>query len=164
MPSTIGSRIKEARSKAGLTQVALANAVHAHKFTVSKWERGETAPGKPSDYVAIAKVCDVAIPWLKDSDGSVNDSYVPPVEEGRRLRENRMLSSSTHGTGHAISMATGSGKTDWGLVAYMATKLLQMEPGIGAERLGRVMELGYAMAARGPLDDELLATILKAVA
>lgn len=38
--------LKRLRSKLGLSQVALAKLVGAHAMTVSKWERGVSAPGE----------------------------------------------------------------------------------------------------------------------
>ena len=154
--SLLGDRLKAARAKAGLTQEALAEAVNAHKFTISKWERGATTPGKPSDYVAISKATGVSITWLRDGKGSVDDPYVAPVEEARRLREANLSS-------HVVSVGTGSGKTDWFFIANMAVRVLGMEPTIKPERLARVMELGITMASKGTLDDEVVATILRLV-
>jgi DNA-binding XRE family transcriptional regulator len=152
--SVVGNRIKQARVKALLTQEGLADLVSAHKFTVSKWERGETSPGKPSDYVAIAKACNVSHEWLKNGVGSVNDPYAPVYEEGRRHRESQT----------SVSGFFGSGKTNsWLVIANLMSMIVEQERSIKPERLAKVLELGCAMAERAPLDNQLVATILRMV-
>ena len=44
MNETLGQRIKHARRSAGMTQEALANAVHVSRQTVSLWENDKTEP------------------------------------------------------------------------------------------------------------------------
>ena len=155
--SVVGDRIKKSREKAGLTQVQLAKAMSVHKFTVSKWERGETSPQKPSDYVALAKTLNVPIGWIRDGKGSANDPYVPPVEEARRIRESK-------GDLGRTSNRTCGEECNWLLLAELAVKALGLEPKIQTERLARVLELGQAMAAKGAQPDgEMVATILRMV-
>jgi len=161
--SVVGDRIKQARTKAGLTQVQLGEAVHAHKFTVSKWERGDTSPGKPSDYLAIAKACGVSINWLRDGKGTIEDPYVAPANEDRRLREQRI--TAPHGQAMKVGQIQ-SGKTNsYQWVAALAAKLLRLDPSLQEDRLARILELGSAMAERGgQIDDEMCITLLRMVA
>ena len=44
MTETLGQRIKAARKGAGMTQEALANAVHVSRQSVSLWENDKTEP------------------------------------------------------------------------------------------------------------------------
>ena len=154
MASIVGDRIKQARTKAGLTQEGLGDAIGSHKFTVSKWERGETSPGKPSDYVRVAQVCNVSHGWLKNGVGSVDETYLPVYEEGRRTRERELSGKHTKGT--------AQGQPDWTLIANLVGRFVNqatMKP----DRLAKALELGYAMAARGTLDEEMVQTILRMV-
>jgi len=52
--NTLGQDIAAAREAAGLTQLALANAMGIDPQTISRWERGERRPS-PSDCYRIAE-------------------------------------------------------------------------------------------------------------
>ena len=50
----LGRDIAAAREAAGLTQLALANAIGVDPQTISRWERGERTPG-PNDLYRIGE-------------------------------------------------------------------------------------------------------------
>lgn len=70
----IGKRFKEARDRAGFTQVGLARAVDCDPSTISRIERGEV---HPSGEVAanVARACRVDVNTLLGID--VSDSTPP---------------------------------------------------------------------------------------
>ena len=51
----IGSKIKEARMKAGFTQEQIAEALGVSRQTISNWENGRTYP----DIVSVVKMSDL---------------------------------------------------------------------------------------------------------
>lgn len=60
---TVGQRVKEARKKAGLSQLQLAEAIGVKQPTISELERGES---QSSSYlIQIAQACDVNPLWLQ---------------------------------------------------------------------------------------------------
>lgn len=68
LAATVGSRVRLARTRAGLTQQQLADALGARDgMKVSRWERGEHLPSGGS-LVALAAVLDVSPSWFYESE------------------------------------------------------------------------------------------------
>ena len=63
MSDTIGSRITEARDRAGLTKHALSIALDVYPATIAAWEAGRAEP-RASDIVALASHLNVRPGWL----------------------------------------------------------------------------------------------------
>lgn len=72
---TMGSRIIQARKRAGLTSAKLADAVGCRSVTVWRWESGNCTPNMKSAQ-NIARVCGVSLSWLVDGSGRM--SMTPP--------------------------------------------------------------------------------------
>lgn len=74
--SEIGQRIRDARSRAGLTQPALGEVLGVEKAAISKYEAGEAKRGVPIEFlIRIAKKCNVTLDWL-----ITGDNPKPPPE------------------------------------------------------------------------------------
>lgn len=70
---TVGSRVKEARKKAGLSQLQLAEAIGVKQPTISELERGES---QSSSYlIQIAQVCNVEPSWLQTGVIALNEVH-----------------------------------------------------------------------------------------
>ncbi len=73
-------RLKQARKKAGLTQVELAERAGIKQASISEIERGLT---RTSGYlVKLAQICGVDPVWLSDGTGSPDPSFNTNVEQG----------------------------------------------------------------------------------
>ena len=66
--SSIGSRIREARVRAGLNQVELAALLKAGRVTISQWETGAKKVG-PRSLSALARALSVEELWLTVGQG-----------------------------------------------------------------------------------------------
>lgn len=70
---TVGQRVKEARKKAGLSQLQLAEAIGVKQPTISELERGES---QSSSYlIQIAQECDVDPIWLQTGAIVLDESH-----------------------------------------------------------------------------------------
>lgn len=76
---TFGTRLKQAREQAGLTQESLATASGVKQGTISKIERGESESS--TFVVQLAIACKVRIEWLALNTGPMLDTRLPPDEE-----------------------------------------------------------------------------------
>jgi SOS-response transcriptional repressor LexA len=74
---TIGSKIRELRERAGLTQTALAKAVGVSKAAVSQWESDETTPTGPN-LVKCATILDVTAESLTRTNSANVETIMPP--------------------------------------------------------------------------------------
>lgn len=63
-PSTLGSRLRDARTWRRLEQTQLAEALDVSRATISNYENGVTKPSK-LQVAAWAVVCDVDVDWLR---------------------------------------------------------------------------------------------------
>lgn len=64
----LGSRIREARKAAGISQETLGEKLGVHRNTTNRWEReGGTAP-TPAQLRAIARETGVSVEWLLEED------------------------------------------------------------------------------------------------
>lgn len=79
---TVGSRIKSARQRLGLTQEDLGCALKVTRAAVAQWEAGESTP-RFERLDQLATVLDVNKSWLVD--GSANDLIHPAQERAREL-------------------------------------------------------------------------------
>ncbi|HEX4854202.1 helix-turn-helix transcriptional regulator [Arenimonas sp.] len=68
MPST-AERIRRARSLAGLSQVALAEAVGVRRSAVAQWERRDGCLPSMQHLIAIAGTTGVRLEWLGTGEG-----------------------------------------------------------------------------------------------
>ena len=75
----LASRIREARTGAGLTQRALAALVGVASHTISCWESGRTKPS-PEHLAAIASHCETGV---REVEGSEASRRVPVTREER---------------------------------------------------------------------------------
>lgn len=60
---TLGTRIKKARTMAGLTQEQLAEKCEVATMTVSQWEQGRRVPSLPK-LDLISEMCDVPLEFF----------------------------------------------------------------------------------------------------
>ncbi len=77
----LGQRIKEARTKAGLSQEALADKLNIARRTVLEYEKGLSDP-KVSTLQRIAEICGVDSAWLLTGNKAQGTTgyYVPPSD------------------------------------------------------------------------------------
>jgi len=85
----LGSRIKYARERAGLSQEDVARRFKVHRAAVSQWENGKTRPAS-GKLAELADVLSVSAEWLLGNDyacttgaGAVQEvdaspNYIPP--------------------------------------------------------------------------------------
>lgn len=64
----VAKRLREARERAGLTAVVLAQKIERHPSQVSRWENGVDAP-RADVILAIARACGVSTDWLLSGEG-----------------------------------------------------------------------------------------------
>lgn len=85
--TTIGQKIKQVRTAAGLTQVAFASAVGVDQSTVSRWERDRQEPD-PDQLLALAQFSNEPmenfIQLIKDDGVGLRSIYVTGVCETNR--------------------------------------------------------------------------------
>lgn len=62
-PMSLGTRIREARLSAGLTQDQLGDALMLSKQALSQWENGHSSPSR-ENCIAIARETNVPLAWL----------------------------------------------------------------------------------------------------
>lgn len=150
-----GERLAKARKAAGWTQEALADAIRVHKFTISKWERGDTRPGKPSDFDALGQALNVSAAWLRAGEGDPGAPYEPEeaAHDARRRRARAIP---------ALAAKQRPG-TDWQVVGRLARQLVDLDPTVGPEHLGRALTIAYALHQRGAWDEDLARQILAGV-
>ena len=66
LPTILGSRIRQARRLAGLSQSQLAAKISAHPTSVSDWERGVNEPSV-RHMTSIAEVTSKSLDWFMES-------------------------------------------------------------------------------------------------
>lgn len=98
----IGTRIRDIRKRAGLTQGVLGERLGVTASSVSSYESGEYTPS-PDCLVAIAKIGGVSLDWLLTGQGEIRtgvinetlESYAPTKidEESEEWRRSRALPS-----------------------------------------------------------------------
>lgn len=62
-PSTLGSRIEQARRETGLTTQQLAERVGVRRKTVESWERDKSKP-RSNMLTTVAGLLNVSVAWL----------------------------------------------------------------------------------------------------
>lgn len=77
-PKVVGERIRQARLKAGMTQVQLARAINTSERNVVRWESGRNAP-RVEHLVAIAKATDHDTSFFLEDDESDDEEADPPM-------------------------------------------------------------------------------------
>lgn len=75
---TLGDRIRDARTRAELSQEQLAERAGVYQTTLSRWERGGGENASARALQAIAEATGVSLAWLLDGD----DSALPPTGTG----------------------------------------------------------------------------------
>lgn len=88
--TTIGERIREARSRAGMTQRTLAELVGVSASAVTQWESGSTKGLKPDNLFSVADALRVSPRWLAIGR---NDT----IAQGQQLEEPQPAYSSGPG-------------------------------------------------------------------
>jgi transcriptional regulator with XRE-family HTH domain len=78
MTQTLGQRIREARTKRGLTQSALAQAIGAREAQVCNWERDKHKPAAET-VASLAEALDKSSDWLL---GREQGTAEPATAEG----------------------------------------------------------------------------------
>lgn len=79
----MGDRIKEARKRAGVSQIDLAKAVDMSQQALSMLERGDT--GSSKKLVDIAEALNVSAHWLANGrDLDALEKRLQPIESGQR--------------------------------------------------------------------------------
>jgi DNA-binding XRE family transcriptional regulator len=139
--SSFSDRLKQARVKAELTQDQLAERIGVHKFTVSKWEMGKTHPGKPTDYLDIALVLDVATEWLQKGVGEMGHYTPPPSDRLGRSKLRRSMPAL-----ETIPM-------DWTKMGDLVGKIHAIDPSINDEKMAKALRLLWVFAGRGQVVD-----------
>ena len=71
MPTT-ADRIRRARTLAGLSQIALAQALGVNRSAVAQWERRDGCLPSMQHLVALAKATQVQVEWLGTGEGEMN--------------------------------------------------------------------------------------------
>lgn len=98
-PSTLGSRIREARKAQGLTILELSKKLKSYPANVSNWEAGKGKPRKTALY-EIAGILNVPVEWLLTGAGKMSDD--PKVLE----KTSSLHQDKPHGAlGHRIYLA-----------------------------------------------------------
>ena len=69
---TLGSRMKEQRLARGMTQQAIASAIHVNKCTIQRYETDQIQLPKQPVVAAIAQALGVSVAWLMCE---VDDKY-----------------------------------------------------------------------------------------
>ena len=78
-PSTLGSRLRDARAWRKLEQTQLADALDVSRATISNYENGVTKPSK-LQVAAWAVVCDVEVDWLRTGTFETENAPTPKGE------------------------------------------------------------------------------------
>lgn len=78
MTNTVGSRIKHARERAGLTQAELGERLGVDQTYVSRWERDEITP-RGSTRLKIANALGVRTEWLRTGEGAMDFPMRDPI-------------------------------------------------------------------------------------
>ena len=153
-------RLIQARQNKQLTQDQLGELLKVHRFTVSKWETERSHPQKPTAYDDIAHALDVRVEWLRDGDGEPGHYAPSPIDRERRAANSRRLPERAL----PPNDAGAPDGMDWGLLASIV-RLLEREPLLSQDALGRALGLAYTLVSRGRevLDERLVETIRLAV-
>lgn len=85
MPESIGSRVRTARKKRGLTQAALAKAVSVDQTAISKLETG-TMGVEDHTLGRISDALGVSLQWLKTGEGQAPGVAEPELPEDSGAR------------------------------------------------------------------------------
>lgn len=123
-----GQRMREARERAGLTQMEVRKRLHVSQGTLSGLETGAHSTRRLVDF---AQLYGVSPEWLAKGEGEATEqTQAPPAREGLTLQAlARALSGSSDATRRAVS-ALLSGLTD---APHEAEKIIaQIELLLGA--------------------------------
>ena len=71
MTTSLHSRIKVARKKAGQTQKELADAIFVSRVTISHWETGEASDIKLSNLKKLCRALNIRYEWLTKGTGEM---------------------------------------------------------------------------------------------
>lgn len=85
----IGHRIREARTRAGLSQKKLATAVGVSRVAVSLWENGTNTPSR-ENIQSVAKELNIPIDWLLNGD-SVTPKFTANLYDHNETRKIRSV-------------------------------------------------------------------------
>lgn len=92
-----GSRIKQARLTAGMTQSQLARSINTSERNIARWENGPNQP-RVSSVAAIAKATGQTIDYFLSPNGSDDDdeeSEAVTLDDYLRLRIRQLLREET---------------------------------------------------------------------
>lgn len=64
MKTNLATRLKQARTHAGITQEDAAARLNKSRHTYAKWEQGKTVPASLEDIVKLCDLYDISIDWL----------------------------------------------------------------------------------------------------
>lgn len=84
--SNLGDRVKLARKRSKLTQDELAEKLGVTTRTINHYENNQRNP-KRNMLIAIAKVCDINIAWLKDGRGIPTKNIKEIGSEMKEMKE-----------------------------------------------------------------------------
>lgn len=97
MNISFADRLQRARTRAGLNQPELADAIKVSKAAISSLERGITKSPTPENLFAIADVLHVSARWLATGEGNMtdtNESVEKDIASERLLRLLKRLPES----------------------------------------------------------------------
>lgn len=85
-----GSRIREARHAAGLTQAALAHAINTRERNIIRWENDQNVP-RVKYLAAIATATGKDIAFFVEAEEAEDDEEADPAMRIRRIRAELVL-------------------------------------------------------------------------
>lgn len=100
----VGARLEQARLRAGLSQLALAEAAGVAKRTVERFEAGQ--PGSTENLIRLLR----ALQLIEQLEGLLPEVTPTPIEQLERSRKRRKRASSNK----TKSRVPASGKWTWG--------------------------------------------------
>jgi len=80
---TLGSRLRFARSAAGLSQEAVAKQFGISRVSVTQWEADKTSPDRDK-LPALAELLGTTMPWLMQGQGEAPPKAGSPAAAGKR--------------------------------------------------------------------------------
>ncbi|MCB2261437.1 MAG: helix-turn-helix domain-containing protein [Candidatus Thiosymbion ectosymbiont of Robbea hypermnestra] len=116
--NTLGSRVTDARDRAGFSQAELAKRVGVTPGAINKIESGETKGAKPETLAALARALGVSMEWLatgeEDRIADTKGTYTPSQETWRLLTAWAILPTNLQGSLLALveAMAGLDGSTN----------------------------------------------------
>lgn len=140
-PILNGSRLREARKKAGLTQQQLADAVGVDRKSIGNYETGATQPTS-ANVQRLADAVNVSLQWVTSTSGvGASD----PIRPGYATEAQRRAEA---GRPDPRDAPKPEPLAPPGVVLALIIEDSDGQPVWGYEPSGRVVQLGRAMRAR----------------